>query len=64
MTCSDTIIMTVCYLDDANGFPGEVEAGVEQEGKGEGESSVPAERKHKRAELRTEGPEKKSKCLF
>lgn len=49
--------MSVCYLDNANGFPGEVEAGVEQEGEDEGESSVPAERRHKRAALRAEGPE-------
>lgn len=51
------ITMSVCYLDNANGFPGEVEAGVEQEGEDEGESSVPAERRHKRAALSAEGPE-------
>ncbi|KAG7239124.1 hypothetical protein INR49_030004 [Caranx melampygus] len=28
--------MIICYLDNANGFPGEVEAGVEQEGEEEG----------------------------
>lgn len=53
--------MSVCYLDNANGFPGQVEAGVEQEGEAEGESSVPAETRHKRAALRTERPENKSK---
>lgn len=46
--------MSVCYLDDADWFPGQVEAGVEQEGEDEGERSVPAERKHKRAAMRTE----------
>lgn len=40
------------YLDDADGLPGEVEAGVEQEGEDEGESSVPARRGHERAALR------------
>lgn len=44
--------MSKCYLDNADGFPGEVEAGIEQEGEDEGESSVPAERKHKREALR------------
>jgi len=38
--------MSTRYLDDADGFPGEVEAGVKQEGEQESESSVPAERKH------------------
>ena len=32
------------YLDDADWLPGEVEAGVEQEGEDEGEGSVPAHR--------------------
>lgn len=31
------------YLDDADRFPGQVEAGVEQEGDGKRQSSVPAE---------------------
>lgn len=55
-----TIPMSMCYLDDANGFPWEVEAGVEQEGEDERESSVPAERKHKRAALSAEGPQNTS----
>lgn len=33
----------ICYLDNANGFPGEVEAGVEEEGEEEGKSFVPVE---------------------
>lgn len=45
--------LLVCYLHDADGFPGQVEAGVQQEGEGEGESFVPAGRKHKGAALRT-----------
>lgn len=44
----------ICYLDYADRFPGEVKAGVEQEGEDEGESSVPAEGRHKRAALRPE----------
>ena len=32
------------HLNDADGFPGEVEAGVEQESEDEGESSVPERR--------------------
>ena len=44
----------VCYLDDANGFPGEVEAGIEQKGEDKGEGSVPADRKHKRKVMRIE----------
>lgn len=44
----------ICYLDNANGFPGEVEAGVEEEGEEEGKSFVPAEWKHKREALRTQ----------
>lgn len=46
--------MSVCYLDNADWFPGQVEAGVEQEGEDEGERSVPAQRKHKRAAMRAD----------
>lgn len=35
----------MCYLDNANRFPGQVEASVEQKGEDQGESSVPAEKK-------------------
>ncbi len=51
--------VSTCYLDDADGFPGEVEAGVEQEGEDECESSVPAERKTQEGstELREQRPE-------
>lgn len=45
------LIMIVFYLDDANRFPGEMEAGIEQEGEDEGERSVPAERRHKEASM-------------
>lgn len=31
------------YLDDADGLPGKVEAGVEQEGEDQGEGLVPAQ---------------------
>lgn len=42
------------YLHDADGLPGEVEAGVEQEGEDEGESPVPAQRRQQRAVLRAD----------
>lgn len=41
----------VRYLDDADGLPGEMKAGVEEECEHEGERSVPAQRRHKRATL-------------
>lgn len=50
------ITMSICYLDDANGFPGEVEAGIEQEGEDKCESSVPADRKQKMEAMKREGP--------
>lgn len=46
------------YLDDADGLPGEVEAGVEQEGEDEGERSVPAQRKHKGVALRLQASQR------
>lgn len=41
----------VRYLDDADGLPGEMKAGVEEECEDEGECSVPAQRRHQRATL-------------
>jgi hypothetical protein len=34
----------VYHLDDADGFPGEMVAGIEEKGEEEGETSVPAQR--------------------
>lgn len=45
----------VRYLDDADGLPGEMKAGVEEECEHEGECSVPAQRRHKRATLSQRG---------
>ena len=35
------------HLDDADGFPGEMVAGIEEKGEEEGETSVPAQRVEK-----------------
>lgn len=46
MTCAH--ILNVCiYLYNTDGLPGQVEAGVEQEGEDKGECSVPTHRRHK-----------------
>lgn len=54
MKQSDKIIhvllhtLYVCtYLYNTDGLPGQVEAGVEQEGEDKGECSVPTHRRHK-----------------
>lgn len=47
------LCVCVCYLDDTDGLPRQVEAGVEQEGEDKGECSVPAHRRHKGTVLST-----------
>lgn len=46
------------YLDDADGLPGKVEAGVEQEGEDQGEGLVPAQTRDRqpRAAMSTDAP--------
>ena len=51
--CFCLLLLCVCYLDDTDGLPGQVEAGVEQEGEDKGKRSVPAHTTHKGAVLST-----------